>query len=429
MAFHVDLYYRHRLQKIGIQRSDLHLDSLNLVKAGQLIGRLNGAPADGFLQGVSASLTVTLGTTGVLLALLLIGRYLEHRSTRDLWGAAMANGLLTLFHPFEFTTLLPASVLAMWYAAGSLNAKLIRDCVILGAPSMGAVLLYVGGTASPWLAVATDLNRFEQPFTLYRLMLLGLPLLLIVAAMLITPRAIHNRKDVLLNIHLAVVMIVFFLPFAPWPRLSGVYYVAAIVGVHRWQDVYSNWVPPSMRKLVTAGACGILALALTAHVYFRYASFQLGLQATTTPDSVSAVRLVEERTVHAWLAKQSQVDRQLVLAPHEYAAWFATIPMHSFGSHFLFSLTYVTQRAQADGFFAGALTPAEAQRLLSVYGVHWILIPAGNNAAKGYVEAAGAVARFRTASLELYEIAGADMRPFPKLVKTEPGRYEWLEAR
>ena len=391
-----------------------------------------GASGDGFFQGVSSSLTVTLGTVGVLLALLLIGRYLDSGSPRDLWGAAVWNGLLTLFHPFEFVTLLPASALTLlWVSASGKKpiGKAIGECMILGIPSTAAALLYVSGAAVPWLKVATDLNRFEQPFHLDRLLILGLPLLAIVGVTLFTAQAARSWKDRLLTLYVLIAVAVFFVPFAPWPRLGGLYYVAAIVAVHRWQDLLAGRLTPGLRKLAGAAAYGVLALALIAHVYFRYASFRIGLEANETPDVVGAVASVEERAVHAWLARQPHVDRQLVLAPHPYATWFTTIPMHSFGSHFLFSLTYPTQRDQADRFFAGTLGDEKARQLLARYGVHWILLPADSSAAKPYIEAARAALRFQTASLALYEVAGAEMKPFPKLTKTQPGVYEWLEAR
>jgi len=64
-----------------------------------------------------------------------------------------------------------------------------------------------------------------------------------------------------------------------------------------------------------------------------------------------------------------------VLSPPDIAPWLAAVPMHSFGSHFIFSLTFAEQNAFAEDFFAGRLDSNRAEEGLAHYGVRYIVAP------------------------------------------------------
>jgi hypothetical protein len=171
-------------------------------------------------------------------------------------------------------------------------------------------------------------------------------------------------------------------------------------------------------------AATVLFLSVIAHVGFRIESFRRGLDATAAPAVTSAVSPEDEQRVIRVL-RRIGAEGDLLLAPREYAPWFATVPMHSFASHWLFSLTYEQQRAQADRFFAGALTKSEARVLLDVYGVRWIVVPSGGPALQ-YLD--HATQRATTPSMALYELPTAGMVPLPALRKVGPRRYVWPAA-
>jgi hypothetical protein len=115
-------------------------------------------------------------------------------------------------------------------------------------------------------------------------------------------------------------------------------------------------------------------------------------------------------------------SEKLILAPLENAPWMATVPMHSFGSHWIFSLTNYRQDGQSTAVFHGDLSYEEANALLRSYGVSYVLAPAGSPALQ-YLH--NAELRWAGERLVLYEFPYNDMRSIPRLTKISPGDYRW----
>jgi hypothetical protein len=384
----------------------------------------DGATSDGFFQGVSGGSTVTLGTAGALLGLSLIGRSLRTTRPRDLYIAAAGIGVSALLHPFEFIPVL---------AGGAATLLRFRpnnwglQILILGLPSGAATAFYVVSGHNGWLRIASDLNRFDGVVpTVSSVYVLGLGV--IVTLMLLAWRPWQMQPgDLLLGSYVVACVIATMLPFLPWPQhmLDGTYYAAAVVGVHQWRAIEPHLREHHrVRRVTYMAAAAVLCLSVIAHLGFRIESFRRGLDATAAPAVTSAVSPEDEQRVIRVL-RRIGAEGDLLLAPREYAPWFATVPMHSFASHWLFSLTYEQQRAQADRFFAGALTKSEARVLLDVYGVRWIVVPSGGPALQ-YLD--HATQRATTPSMALYELPTAGMVPLPALRKVGPRRYVWPAA-
>jgi len=178
------------------------------------------------------------------------------------------------------------------------------------------------------------------------------------------------------------------------------------------------WPSPRLRQ---AGLALLVALALVPHVYFRYRTYKLG---TITGDVFSpntAVAPVDEIRVVDWLRKQD-ARGTLILAPPANADWMATVPMHSFASHWIFSLTYEQQEILASRFYEGTLPDEEAESLLADYGVRYVLVPAESPALR-YLQ--NATRCWTGEKFLLYEFPHNEMKPMPELTKAAARNYVW----
>jgi hypothetical protein len=99
-----------------------------------------------------------------------------------------------------------------------------------------------------------------------------------------------------------------------------------------------------------------------------------------------------------------------VLAPNEQAPWLAMVPMHSFASHWLLSLTYKEQQRLSDAFFRGELDMQSGPSVLSRFGIGFVVMPV-DSPARQYLGAA--LERARVGQFVIFEVPGAHMRPFP----------------
>jgi hypothetical protein len=125
---------------------------------------------------------------------------------------------------------------------------------------------------------------------------------------------------------------------------------------------------------------------------------------SANPEFLSAVAPSDEVAMLAWMKANLPRDR-LVLAPEAMAPWVAAIPMHSVGSHDLFSVTYQAQRDLASHFYQGQPLRGD---LIDGLGVSYVIAPAG-----APVVLKGGKLLHQEASLRLYEVPGERMKPYP----------------
>jgi hypothetical protein len=384
---------------------------------------LGGPASDGFFQGASCGASITAGTAGALFSLALLGRYLRFRKPRYLWQASLAISLAGFLHPFEFIPVTAAGCVALLRTVRDQRSS-VRDLLILCLPAFAVVLFYYVPTLThPWLKVATDLNRLHSiRLTHHEFMALGLPVYIGVGFALCKP-TIGLPTDWLLGSYVLIASFALNMPFLPWPQhfKDGLDCAAAVFVVRMLGQVPGLVKLWERRTLWCAGVVLLLFVGgIAPHVYFRYLTYQFG--GTAKGDlSETAVAPVDEVQVIKWLRAHAPSD-QLILAPLENAPWMATVPIHSFASHWIFSLTLDEQNALDMAFFHGSLSDAKSDLFLTSYGVRYVLVPIGSPALR-YV--AKAELRWTGQKLQLYEFSQNQMRSFPKLQKLSPGRYSW----
>lgn len=223
--------------------------------------------------------------------------------------------------------------------------------------------------------------------------------------------------------YVIVAVIGYRMPFLPWPLhfIHGLYYAAVILVVRKLETtprLVGLWANQRWRLgfiILLVGA------ALAPHTYFRYLRYRNGATATEAFGEDPAVAPLDEVRAIAWLRAHGASEK-LILAPLENAPWMATVPMHSFASHWIFSLTEYQQKCQSMAFFQGTLSDTESDSLLKSYGVRYVLAPAMSPALR-YIR--NAELRWTGERMVLYELPYNDMRPLPRLTRVVPGVYRW----
>jgi hypothetical protein len=279
------------------------------------------------------------------------------------------------------------------------------------------VLFYFVPTLThTWLKIATDLNCFHGVrITHHEILALGWPLLLGFILAFLRPKS-ASRQDCFLACYVVVAVFALHMPFLPWPGhfKDGLNYGAGILVVQKLDTTPSLVRLWANRKLWRLGFVVLLvAAALMPHLYFRYLTYRTGTTATEAFGQNTALAPVDEAQVITWLRAHGASEK-LILAPLENAPWVATVPMHSFASHWIFSLTDDQQASLSQAFFEGTLSDTASDSLLRSYGVRYVLVPIGSPALR-YVR--NAELRWTGKRLVLYEIPYNDMKPFPRLTK------------
>jgi hypothetical protein len=380
--------------------------------------------SEGLFQGISCSATITFGTATALLSLALLGRYFYHGRKSELWAASLVVALSGFLHPFEFIPITVAAGLVLLWTSHDLQSALI-DLSILCIPASAVVLFYFLPTLThPWIKVAVDLNRLHNIDISHHFVLhLGWPLLIgFVLAFFRSGGA--PRKDRFLACYVVVSVLALRMPFLPWPLhfKDGLDYAAAILVVRKLETtprLVGLWANQNLWRL--GFVVLLVGAALAPHIYFRYLTYRIGATATEAFGDNPAVATVDEVRAIAWL-RANGASEKLVLAPLENAPWMATVPMHSFASHWIFSLTNDQQAPLSMAFFQGSLSDAASDSLLRSYGVRYVLAPARSPALR-YIR--NAELRWAGERLVLYELPYNDMRPLPRLMKVSPGHYVW----
>jgi hypothetical protein len=383
---------------------------------------LGADASEGFFNGVSCSATVTFGTASALLALAVLGRYFCFGRRSDLWAASVIVALSGFFHPFEFIPITAAAAVVLLCTNRNLQSAFI-DLSILCIPALAVVLFYFVPTLKhPFLKIATDINRFHTIYiTHHEILALGWPLLLGFVFAFSWPK-VASRQDYFLASYVVISTFGLHAPFLPWPGhfKDGLDYGAAILVVRKLDTMPSLMRLWANRNLWRLGFVALLvAGALMPHLYFRYLTYRVGSTSTEAFGQNTAVAQVDEVGAIAWLRVHGASEK-LILAPLENAPWVATVPMHSFASHWIFSLTYYQQASLSEAFFKGTLSDAASDSLLRSYGVRYVLAPVGSPALR-YVR--NAELRWTGQRLVLYELPSNDMRPLPLLTNVPRGRY------
>jgi len=357
--------------------------------------------ADGLVRGgLSNSALLTFGTAMTLFAFTNLAKFITGRQRRHYYWLVACVFLDGLFHPFEIFVITAAAVWPLWKAARK------KECVWLFLAAGAGMLPYVIETARfTW---TRDLTQLVSPWKMgspvWVLLVYGIPAMLICWLMLIRFRVERPEDEILQSWFLCAAL----LPMIPG-MTSGIHtfdgYVYAI-GFLLVRKAQSDKLisrlfqerPRAMRLALAGwGAVSVLALG-TGYVQM----WKDGKSAN--PEFLSAVAPNDEVAMLAWMKANLPHDR-LVLAPEAMAPWVAAIPMHSVGSHDLFSVTYQAQRDLASRFYQGQPI---AKDLIDGFGVSYVVAPAD-----APIILKGGRLLHQGASLRLYEVVGERMKPYP----------------
>jgi hypothetical protein len=92
--------------------------------------------------------------------------------------------------------------------------------------------------------------------------------------------------------------------------------------------------------------------------------------------------------------------------------------MHSFASHWLYSITLLEQKRLSEAFYQGALDLSAADALLTGYGVRYAVIPNESPAQRYFSNQSPVI---RIGSDAIYRMPNAAMRPFTPLHRSKIG--------
>ncbi len=369
--------------------------------------------SDGFFHGIAGSIFVTFGTACALGAISTLGLYLRTHQRRYLLYACLIAFVSALVHPFEVVVIVGAGAPTLLLAhRNNPRRAWLEAGMLTSSGAAGLLPIGVQVLTAPWLRDAAARNDWLPFNPLRMLTILGLPAILALVLLLRQPRVSTPTDGLLRNWYLFT-LVALYIPGIPWPQhlLDGFHYVGALLLVrlaanNAWYTTMRRQHP----RVVTSIAAASLLLAFSAYFAYGATSYADGAR----PEPVHAFTTVAptaEMQVIKWLHNSADTE-DLVLAPANHAPWLATIPMHSFASHFIFSLSYLSQVELSDAFFAGKLDQRAAEKLLTEYGVRYVVVPDGSPAAT-YLGRQPPAARFGSLSVYAFETSG--MKPYPGL--------------
>lgn len=360
---------------------------------------------DSFLNGVSGGLLVLFGTVATVLCMGLLARYVSTDSRPYLRWAGVVIGVSAFVHPFEVFVMAAGGVLALLLRRNRPWLQSVRDTCWLSLPALAGLAPYVFLTfRHPWLKQAAEQNRWQALSPPMLVLMLGVPTVFGLLSFLL-PLGKRSPTDVLLNCWFFAVLFGVYVPWLPWSHhlLDGFYCAAALLMVRhavRW-----NALRGPVRRLAFASLAALVAVSLVV----RIVSWTGAVAAARVPgNDSSAVVSRANLDLLRWLQGRAQ-SGDLILAPKAAAGLFATLPMHSFASHWLFSLSWNEQTRLSDNFYQGALDAASAAAFLDDFGVRFVVLPDASPAARYF---SGQMPIVRLDSEAIYERPNARLRPF-----------------
>jgi hypothetical protein len=370
---------------------------------------------DGFIQ--PGPLTLTVGSVLVILAIGLIGFYVQNGSRLALIGASIVGALSALLHPFEVFGIIAgtsASLLAIrrerWRTA-------FLEIAAVAIPACLIILMYMWlSLRTDWTAELTTRNQFGLRGT--ATIVLSIPLIAAVALFVIGPRLsrnpvanpwrmlnLQNRRqvqnsrsragflklvtariespslkrtsDIVLKCWFGSILVTMFLPLIPF-RLHLIDGLAVVMSLFLVRQLAAFSFAPRTRQIAVGFCAILLGVSLAVQGLNRYIMFDSGNQ---TSGLSSAVAPDEENLSVNWLRAHGKPD-DLVLAPAPSAPWIATAPIHSYGSHWLASLLSPEETDVAQRFYAGKVSAEQSVEFLAQMGIKYVLVPVASPAAR-----------------------------------------------
>ena len=381
------------------------IHSLKILTTGvwKTVGPISVMERDGLIQ--SGPLTIGVGTVLVLLAMALVGSYIQRGRKIFLVSASLIAALSALLHPFEAFAIIAGSALSLAILRWPHWALALREAAVISTPASLLLGLYAFfSLRTGWMLEITRRNqvplldfgmvwsRFSAMFHIRRpipnlagssvvlnstneglIALASIPMIL--AVLLLLLRAPMKRSlDVVLQCWFVATLAILAAPKMPhrmhlW---DGMAVITSLLLVRQFFTI-PNLTAWFARQRVVLVACGAVIVTLSGATQALHRSMMFA-SGNTLSGPCSAVALDEEFASIAWL-RQHASPEDLVLSPPASAGWIATVPIHTFAGHWLFSFDYATQVRLADRFYAGTMSADEVSTLLAEYGIKYVLMP------------------------------------------------------
>lgn len=379
--------------------------------------------SDGFFRGLVSWPFITYGSGFQIVSMSLLARYVQTSERRWFHWLTLFCLVSTLMHPFEIflTTTVVAIVLLRKFGVTADALKNVGAICL--AMAIGIAPYALQSLRSTWVHEVANANRISITPALL-MGVIGIPAIVAVVLLLLGFPTTRSNEIAILRTWFVCSLLLFFVPGIPFSLhvLDGSFIAIGLLLVLQVQDLLA--LRPHLAKpLVAYVAVPLLLWSFIPHIVFRAQAWSAGVAAQNEQfayDSCTtfhgtclrptAIEPLAESATIKWLGENANPD-DLVLATDDASPWIATAPVHSFASHWLFSLLwpYPNYRVLRNSFFSGTLTPAQGRQFLQILGARFVVVPDGSRA-KQYLD--NAVERTRYYSWTIYEIPGAHMKPY-----------------
>jgi hypothetical protein len=379
--------------------------------------------SDGFLRGLVTWPFLTFGTGFQVLSMGLLGRYVQTQERKWIQWLVLTCFISTLLHPFEiFVTATTVGVVLLRRFGFTKETLTWLGCIAVAA-CVGVSPYVIQTLRSEWMREVASANSIVLSPSLL-VGVVGLPILAIVVLLLFGFPQSQTDETVIVKTWFLLTMTLFFVPGLPFALhlLDGSFFAIGLLLVMQVKELLA-WRPLWAKPVLTYVAAPLLVWSLLPHVIFRVQAWDAGVETqnqqfafdtcTTfhgTCLKPTAIEPSGEAATTKWLRANASPE-DLVLATEDASSWVAQAPVHSFASHWLFSLLwpYPNYRNVRNAFFTGSLTPSQGHELLDMIGARFVVVPDGSPA-RQYLDNAVQRARFDTYTI--YEVPGAHMKPY-----------------
>jgi hypothetical protein len=379
--------------------------------------------ADGFFRGLVTWPFITYGTGFQILSMGLLARYVKTAEQRWMNWLILNCLLSTLLHPFEIFVTSSTAAIVLIRQSGFTRRNLTNLALIAAAAGVGIAPYAIQTLRSQWMHEVANANSITLAPALL-LGIVGLPAILVVALTLFGLPQSTSDETLIVKIWFWASLVMFFVPGLPFALhfLDGSFIAIGLLLMMQMEELHARR-PDVVRPLVQFVGVPLLVWSLLPHGIYRVQAWDAGVDTmneqfafdtcTTFHGTClrpTAIAPAAEADTIRWLRANANPN-DLVLATEDASPWMAEAPVHSFASHWLFSLLwpYPNYRAVRNAFFAGTLSPEQAHELLAMIGARFVIVPDGSSAGR-YLDIG--TQRVRLGTWTIYEVPGAKMKSY-----------------
>jgi len=396
----------------------------NSAQYGAATGRVHLLTlSDGFFRGLVTWPFLTYGTGFQVLSMGLLGRYIKTAEQRWMSWLTLTCLISTLLHPFEiFVTVTTVSIVLLRHS-GFTHKNLRSFGLICLAAGVGVSPYAIQTLHSSWIHEVAGANSINITPALL-MGVVGAPAILVILLFLFGLPENRSDETVIVKTWFLSSVVLFFVPGMPFALhfLDGSFFAIGLLLVAQIQELLARR-PQVVKPLLQFVAVPLLIWSLLPHAIVRAQAWESGIDTQNEQfayDSCTtfhgtclrptALAPAAEVATVQWLREHASPN-DLVLATEDASPWMAEAPVHSFASHWLFSLLwpYPNYRTVRTAFFSGGLSTNQGHELLEIIGARLVVVPDGSPA-RQYLDIAVQRARFGTWTI--YEVPGAHMKPY-----------------